>query len=125
MPEPKPSNLKVNGERFWGSLMEMAEIGARPKGGCNRQTLTDLDREGRDLFRRWAEEAGCSVSVDEMGNMMALRPGRRTDLPPVVVGSHLDTQPTGGKFDGVAGGLAGLEGVGTLNEYRHEDDQPG
>jgi beta-ureidopropionase / N-carbamoyl-L-amino-acid hydrolase len=124
MPEAKPSNLKVNGERFWGSLMEMAKIGATPKGGCNRQTLTDLDREGRDLFRRWAEEAGCSVTVDEMGNMMALRPGRRPDLPPVVMGSHLDTQPTGGKFDGVAGVLAGLEVVRTLNDYGYETDHP-
>jgi beta-ureidopropionase / N-carbamoyl-L-amino-acid hydrolase len=124
MPEAKPSNLKVNGERFWASLMEMARIGATPRGGCNRQTLTDLDREGRDLFRRWAEEAGCSVTVDEMGNMMALRPGRRADLPPVVVGSHLDTQPTGGKFDGVAGVLAGLEVVRTLNDYGYETDHP-
>jgi N-carbamoyl-L-amino-acid hydrolase len=120
----KPSNLKVNAERYWGSLMAMAEIGATPKGGCNRQTLTDLDRQGRDLFRGWAEAAGCSVAVDEMGNMFARRPGRRDDLPPVVVGSHLDTQPTGGKFDGVAGVLAGLEVVRTLQDYGYETDHP-
>jgi N-carbamoyl-L-amino-acid hydrolase len=119
-----PSNLKVDGQRFWDSLMEMAKIGATPKGGCNRQTLTDLDREGRDLFRRWVEAVGCTVSVDEMGNMMALRPGRRPDLPPVVIGSHLDTQPTGGKFDGVAGVLAGLEVLRTLNDAAYETDHP-
>ncbi len=119
-----PSNLKVDGQRFWDSLMEMAKIGATPKGGCNRQTLTDLDREGRDLFRRWVEAVGCTVSVDEMGNMMALRPGRRPDLPPVVIGSHLDTQPTGGKFDGVAGVLAGLEVLRTLNDAGYETDHP-
>jgi N-carbamoyl-L-amino-acid hydrolase len=119
-----PSNLKVDGQRFWDSLMEMARIGATPKGGCNRQTLTDLDREGRDLFRRWVEAVGCTVTVDEMGNMMALRPGRRPDLPPVVIGSHLDTQPTGGKFDGVAGVLAGLEVLRTLNDAAYETDHP-
>jgi N-carbamoyl-L-amino-acid hydrolase len=123
MPE-KPTNLRIRGQRYWDSLMEMAKIGATPKGGCNRQTLTDLDREGRQLFRQWAEEAGCTVSVDEMGNMMALRPGKRPDLPPVVMGSHLDTQPTGGKFDGVAGVLAGLEVVRTLNDVGYETDHP-
>ncbi|MDF1585052.1 Zn-dependent hydrolase [Marinimicrococcus flavescens] len=120
----KPTNLKINGQRLWDSLMEMAEIGGTPKGGCNRQTLTDLDREGRDLFTRWAEAAGCTVTVDEMGNMMARRPGRRDDLPPVVMGSHLDTQPTGGKFDGVAGVLCGLEVVRTLNDLGYETDHP-
>ena len=119
-----PSNLRIDGRRYWDSLMEMAKIGATPKGGCNRQTLTDLDREGRDLFRRWVEAAGCTVTVDEMGNMMALRPGRRPDLPPVVIGSHLDTQPTGGKFDGVAGVLAGVEVLRTLNDAGYETDHP-
>ena len=119
-----PSNLRIDGRRYWDSLMEMAQIGATPKGGCNRQTLTDLDREGRDLFRRWVEAAGCTVAVDEMGNMMALRPGRRPDLPPVVIGSHLDTQPTGGKFDGVAGVLAGVEVLRTLNDAGYETDHP-
>lgn len=124
MPETKPTNIEINGRRYWDSLMEMAKIGATPKGGCNRQTLTDLDREGRLLFKRWVEEAGCTVTVDEMGNMMALRPGRRPDLPPVVIGSHLDTQPTGGKFDGVAGVLAGLEVIRTLNDAAYETDHP-
>ncbi len=119
-----PSNLLINGQRLWDSLMEMAQIGATPKGGCNRQTLTDLDRQGRDLFRRWCEAAGCTVTVDEMGNMMARRPGRRDDLPPVVIGSHLDTQPTGGKYDGVAGVLSGLEIVRTLNDLQYETDHP-
>jgi N-carbamoyl-L-amino-acid hydrolase len=119
-----PSNLKIDGQRLWGSLMEMAEIGATAKGGCNRQTLTDLDRQGRLLFQRWCEDAGCTVTVDEMGNMMALRPGKRADLPPVVMGSHLDTQPTGGKFDGVAGVLTGLEVVRTLNDLGYETDHP-
>jgi N-carbamoyl-L-amino-acid hydrolase len=117
-------NLRIDAQRYWDSLMEMAKIGATPKGGCNRQTLTDLDRQGRDLFKRWCEAAGCTVTVDEMGNMMALRPGRRPDLPPVAIGSHLDTQPTGGKFDGVGGVLAGLEIVRTLNDAGYETDHP-
>ena len=120
----KPTNLKINGQRLWDSLMEMAVIGGTAKGGCNRQTVTDLDRQGRDLFRRWCEAAGCTVTVDEMGCMMALRPGRNPELPPVVVGSHLDTQPTGGKFDGVAGVLSGLEVLRTLNDYGYETDHP-
>jgi beta-ureidopropionase / N-carbamoyl-L-amino-acid hydrolase len=117
-------NLKINPQRLWDSLMEMAKIGGTAKGGCNRQTLTDLDREGRDLFRRWCEAAGCTVSIDELGNMRALRPGRRPDLPPVVIGSHLDTQPTGGKFDGILGVLAGLEAVRSLNDLGYETDHP-
>ena len=124
MTEPALINLKVDGQRLWGSLMEMAKIGATPKGGCNRQTLTDLDRQGRDLFKRWCESAGCTVRIDELGNMMALRPGRRPDLPPVALGSHLDTQPTGGKFDGVLGVLAALEVVRTLNDAGYETDHP-
>ncbi len=120
----KPTNLVIDARRYWDSLMEMAKIGATPKGGCNRQTLTDLDREGRDLFKRWCEAAGCTVTVDEMGNMMAFRPGRRPDLPAVAIGSHLDTQPTGGKFDGVGGVLAGLEILRTLNDAGYETDHP-
>ena len=120
----KPSNLHVDGQRYWDSLMAMAKIGATPKGGCNRQTLTDLDREGRLLFQSWVEAAGATVEVDEMGNMFALRPGRRPDLPPVVIGSHLDTQPTGGKFDGVAGVLCGLEVLRTLHDAGYETDHP-
>jgi N-carbamoyl-L-amino-acid hydrolase len=110
------SNLKINGERLWDSLMEMAKIGPGVKGGNRRLTLTDVDREGRDLFKRWCEEAGCTVVVDTMGNMFARRPGTDDSLPPVMMGSHLDTQPTGGKFDGVLGVLAGLEVVRSLND---------
>ncbi len=110
------SNLRVNGERLWDSLMEMAKIGPGVKGGNNRLTLTDVDREGRDLFRSWCEEAGCTMVVDTMGNMFARRAGTDDTLPPVMVGSHLDTQPTGGKYDGVLGVLSGLEIVRTLND---------
>jgi N-carbamoyl-L-amino-acid hydrolase len=123
MPAPA-TNLKIDGQRLWDSLMEMARIGATAKGGCNRQTLTDLDKEGRELFARWCEAAGMTITVDDMGNMMALRPGRRPELPPVVMGSHLDTQPTGGKFDGVGGVLVGLEVIRTLNDAAYETDHP-
>ncbi|MEZ5857060.1 MAG: Zn-dependent hydrolase [Hyphomicrobiaceae bacterium] len=110
------TNLRVNGERLWSSLMEMARIGATPKGGVNRLTLTDLDMHSRALFARWAEAAGCQVKVDGMGSMFARREGTEPSLPPVMVGSHLDTQPTGGKFDGALGVLAALELVRTLND---------
>src|ERR1700719_5260443 len=99
------SNIRIDGGRLWDSLMEMAKIGATRKGGCKRLTLTDLDREGRDLFASWCRSAALSISVDEMGNMFARRQGAEERLPPVVMGSHLDTQPTGGKFDGVLGVL--------------------
>ncbi|MFN4129319.1 MAG: hydantoinase/carbamoylase family amidase, partial [Paracoccaceae bacterium] len=115
MPAPG-ENLRINSERLWNSLMEMAQIGPGIAGGCNRQTLTDEDSEGRHLFARWCEAAGCEMGVDEMGTMFALRPGTDPDALPVYVGSHLDTQPTGGKYDGVLGVLAGLEIVRTLNE---------
>ncbi len=109
-------NLRINGERLWGSLMEMAKIGPGVKGGNRRLTLTDFDREGRELFIGWCRDAGCSIAVDSMGNIFARRPGEDDSLPPVMVGSHLDTQPTGGKFDGVLGVLGGLELVRTLND---------
>lgn len=112
---PSEHNLRVNGPRLWDSLMEMARIGATPKGGVNRLTLTDLDKESRHLFIRWCEAAGCKVSVDRMGSIFARRAGTE-DLPPVMVGSHLDTQPTGGKFDGALGVMAALEVVRTLND---------
>ena len=117
-------NLKVDGERLWRSLMELARIGATEKGGVRRLALTDVDREGRDLFVRWCEEAGCSVSVDRMGNIFARRPGKDDSLPPIVTGSHLDSQPTGGKFDGAYGVLAGLEVVRTLNDLGYETQAP-
>ncbi|MCX7645021.1 MAG: Zn-dependent hydrolase [Rhodobacteraceae bacterium] len=109
-------NLRINGERLWESLMEMAKIGPGVAGGNNRQTLTDADAEGRALFRRWCEEAGCTLGVDRMGTMFARREGTDPDALPVYVGSHLDTQPTGGKYDGVLGVLGGLEIVRTLND---------
>jgi N-carbamoyl-L-amino-acid hydrolase len=106
----------VNGERLWRSLMELARIGATPKGGVRRITLTDVDREGRELFSRWAKEAGCSVSVDAIGNIFARRAGADAAAAPVAIGSHLDSQPSGGKFDGAYGVMAGLEVVRTLND---------
>lgn len=117
-------NLGINGPRLWDSLMEMAKIGATEKGGCCRLALTDLDREARDLFVSWCREAGCSIKVDKMGNIFARRPGRDDSLPPVMTGSHLDTQPTGGRFDGVFGVLAGLEVVRTLNDLDIETEHP-
>jgi N-carbamoyl-L-amino-acid hydrolase len=104
--------------------MAMAEIGATEKGGSRRLALTDLDRAGRDLFVRWCEEAGCTVTVDRIGNIFARRPGRDDSLAPVVAGSHLDTQPTGGRFDGVFGVLAGLEIVRTLNDLGVATERP-
>jgi N-carbamoyl-L-amino-acid hydrolase len=116
-------NLRVDGDRLWGSLMEMAKIGATPKGGVCRLTLTDLDRQGRDLFARWAKELGCTVAVDRVGNMFARREGRDPSLPAVMTGSHLDTQPTGGRFDGVYGVLAGIEVLRTLADAKIETDR--
>ncbi|WP_288129016.1 Zn-dependent hydrolase [Microbulbifer sp.] len=118
------SKLRINGQRLWDSLMEMATIGATAKGGCNRQALTDLDKQGRDLFVQWCEDAGCSITIDEMGNIFARRAGNNGDLAPVLTGSHLDTQPTGGKFDGVYGVLAGLEVIRTLNDHNLDTEAP-
>ena len=118
------SEIRIDGERLWASLMEMARIGATPKGGVCRLTLTDLDKQSRDLFTKWCEEAGCTVHVDKMGNMFARRPGRNDNLAPVGTGSHLDTQPTGGRFDGVYGVLAGLEVIRTLNDHGIVTERP-
>ncbi len=109
-------NLKINGERLWDSLMEMAKIGPGVAGGNNRQTLTDEDGEGRALFQKWCEDAGCTMGLDQMGNMFARREGTDPEALPVYVGSHLDTQPTGGKYDGVLGVLGGLEILRSLND---------
>jgi N-carbamoyl-L-amino-acid hydrolase len=109
--------LRVNGERLWSRLMQMAEIGATPAGGCNRQALTDGDMAGRRLLSQWAQAAGCDVRVDAIGNLFVRRVGRDPSLPVVMTGSHLDTQPTGGKFDGVYGVLAGLEVIESLNDH--------
>jgi N-carbamoyl-L-amino-acid hydrolase len=117
-------NLKVDGDRLWTSLMEMARIGATEKGGNCRLALSDLDAEGRRLFIAWCEAAGCTMTVDGVGNIFARRPGRNPRLAPVMTGSHLDTQPTGGRFDGVFGVLAGLEVVRTLNDLGYETEAP-
>ena len=117
-------NLKINGTRLWDSLMEMAKIGPGVAGGNNRQTLTDEDGEGRKLFQRWCEEAGLTMGLDQMGNMFMAREGTDPDALPVYVGSHLDTQPTGGKYDGVLGVLAGLELVRTLNDLNIKTKHP-
>ena len=115
MTEPT-ANMTVDGDRLWDSLMEMARIGPGVAGGNNRQTVTDEDGEGRALFQRWCEAAGCSMGLDQMGNMFARREGSDPEALPVYVGSHLDTQPTGGKYDGVLGVLGGLEILRTLND---------
>ncbi|MBS0337186.1 MAG: Zn-dependent hydrolase [Proteobacteria bacterium] len=108
--------LKVDGERLWQSLMDLARIGATPKGGVRRLTLTDLDRQGRDTFVQWARAAGMTIRIDAIGNIFARRAGVDDSLPPVMTGSHLDTQPSGGKFDGAYGVMAGLEVVRRLND---------
>ena len=116
--------LRVNGERLWDSLMELAQIGATKKGGVCRLTLTDLDKQGRDLVTRWAKEAGMTVTIDKIGNGFMRRAGRNNALPPIMTGSHIDTQPTGGKFDGNYGVLAGIEVVRTLNDHGIETEAP-
>ena len=118
------SNLSVDPARLWDSIMETAEIGATPKGGVKRLTLTDLDRQVRDWFVAACKRAGCTVQVDELGNIFARRPGRDNSLPPIAIGSHLDTQPTGGKYDGIIGVLSGLEVLRTLNDAGYETNAP-
>lgn len=108
--------LQVDGERLWQSLMDLARIGATPKGGVKRITLTDPDRQGRDQFVQWSKAAGMTIRIDAIGNIFARRAGTDDSLPPVMTGSHLDTQPSGGKFDGAYGVMAGLEVVRRLNE---------
>lgn len=122
--KPNIENLRINGQRLWDSLMELAQIGATPKGGVCRLTLTDLDKQGRDLVTRWAREAGMTVTIDKIGNGFMRRPGRNNSLPPIMTGSHIDTQPTGGKFDGNYGVLAGIEVVRTLNDHGIETEAP-
>ena len=116
--------LRINGDRLWKSLMDLAKIGATPKGGVCRLTLTDLDKQGRDLVIAWAKEAGMSVTIDKIGNGFMRRAGRDNSLPPIMTGSHIDTQPTGGKFDGNYGVLAGIEVVRTLNDLGIETEAP-
>src|SRR5438067_4117930 len=116
--------FRIDGARLWQSLMEMARVGATPRGGVCRVALTEVDRQGRDVFIRWAREAGCEVEIDQMGNISARRTGTDNALPPVLTGSHLDSQPTGGKFDGVYGVLAGLEVIRTLNDFNYRTQAP-
>lgn len=113
---PSTASLSINGDRLWDSLMTLAQIGATDKGGVCRLALTDLDRQGRELFVRWTREAGCTIRVDAIGNIFARRAGTDPERPAVATGSHIDTQPTGGKFDGNYGVLAGLEVLRTLND---------
>jgi N-carbamoyl-L-amino-acid hydrolase len=116
--------IKINGKRLWDTLMEMAKIGATEKGGCCRLALTDLDKEARDLFVSWCKDAGCTIRIDKMGNVFARRAGEDDSLPPVMTGSHIDTQPTGGRFDGVYGVLAGLEVIRALNDANVKTKHP-
>ena len=119
-----PTNQRIDGKRLWDSLMEFAEIGATPKGGVRRLTLTDTDRRGREKFRTECEAAGLTVRVDEIGNMFARRPGRDPARLPVLFGSHLDSQPSGGKYDGALGVLAGLEVMRSLNDLAIVTEAP-
>src|SRR5262245_5141452 len=117
-------NLTINAERLWDELMETGAIGGTAKGGICRLTLTELDRDVRDWFKRRVEALGCTVTVDDMGVMFARRPGQRNDVPPIAMGSHLDTQPTGGKFDGALGVLSALEALRTMVEAGYETWAP-
>lgn len=115
--------MKVNGERLWNRLMEIAQIGGTPKGGVCRVTLTEEDRKGRDLFIEWCKSIGCTIRVDHMGNIFARKKGTRDDLPAILLGSHLDSQPTGGKYDGVMGVISALEVAETLYENKMEHER--
>ena len=117
-------NLSIDPERLWDDLMLTAKIGATAKGGICRLTLTEFDSEGRDWFKAQAQALGCVITVDDMGTMFARRPGQRADIPPIAMGSHLDTQPTGGKFDGALGVLAALEALRTLHRAGYETFAP-
>ena len=121
---PPTQNLQINSQRLWDTLMETAQFGLTAKGGICRLTLTDLDRQVRDWFKQKCEALGCTISVDEVGNMFARRPGKNNALSPIAMGSHLDTQPTGGKFDGVLGVLGALEALRTLAETGYETNAP-
>jgi N-carbamoyl-L-amino-acid hydrolase len=118
------SNMRINSTRLWDSLMDMAKIGPGIAGGNNRQTLTDEDAEGRALFQSWCEAAGMTMGVDTMGSMFATREGTDPEALPVYMGSHLDTQPTGGKYDGILGVLGGLEAVRTMNDLGIKTKHP-
>lgn len=116
--------LRANGERLWSTLMDIGEIGGTPAGGCRRLALSDEDGRARDLFRNWAQDAGCTVSIDRIGNIFVRREGTEPNAEPIAMGSHLDTVPTGGKFDGVYGMMAGLEVMRRLQELGLETRRP-
>jgi beta-ureidopropionase / N-carbamoyl-L-amino-acid hydrolase len=118
------TNLTINPQRLWDSLMDTAKFGGTPKGGIKRLTVSDEDKLVRDWFKAQCEKLGCTVEVDEVGNMFATRPGKRKDVQPIAMGSHLDTQPTGGKFDGVLGVLGALEAMRTLVDMGYETNAP-
>ena len=120
----KETNISINSDRLWDSLMTMAKIGPGIAGGNNRQTVTVEDGEARKLLQKWSEDAGMTMKVDELGSMFFKREGTDKNALPVVIGSHLDTQPTGGKYDGVLGVLAGLEIVRTLNDLNIQTKHP-
>jgi beta-ureidopropionase / N-carbamoyl-L-amino-acid hydrolase len=120
----RAQNLQIDAKRLWDDLMATAQIGATKKGGICRLTLTDLDRQVRDWFKAQCQALGCTVTVDEVGNMFARRPGKNAALPPIAMGSHLDTQPTGGKFDGTLGVIAALEALRTLHRAGYETNAP-
>src|SRR4029077_14482872 len=110
--------MNIDSNRLWSSLMDLAKIGATLKGGVRRLALTRLDGEARDLFIRWCKEAGCGIAIDGIGNIFARRAGRNDALTPIITGSHIDTQPSGGKFDGNYGVMSGLEVIRTLNDHK-------
>jgi len=118
------SNISINEMRLWDSLNEMASIGATPKKGVNRQALTDLDKQSRDLFIDWCKKENLSIKIDKMGNIFAKRNGKNNNLPPIMSGSHLDTQPTGGRYDGALGVLSALEVIRVLNENKYTTEAP-
>ncbi|MBW4023873.1 MAG: Zn-dependent hydrolase [Proteobacteria bacterium] len=120
---PAP-NLRIDPARLWDTIIDTAKIGSTPKGGIKRLTLTDLDAEVRRWFIAGCEQAGCTVTIDDMGNIFARRPGKDNSLPPIAIGSHLDTQPTGGKYDGIIGVLSGLELLRTLRDAGYETTHP-
>ena len=123
--ESNPShNLRISAERLWDNLMLTGTIGGTPKGGLCRLTLTETDREARDWLAKAAAVLGCDTSVDDMGVMYARRGGQRNDVPPIAIGSHLDSQPTGGKFDGALGVLAALEVIHALHAANYETFAP-
>lgn len=124
MAAPTTHNLMIDGRRLWDAIHETAQFGGTAKGGVRRLTLSDEDAQVRDWFKNACEALGCTVAIDDLGNMFARRPGKRSDLAPIAFGSHLDTQPTGGKFDGVLGVLAGLEALRTLHAASYETNAP-